>query len=352
MTLRIHFTGEDLARTTVAAEPDPLWEVLLSLHMLQVGDGPTRFGFWRRSTRAELDRDAARRLVPLAPPRGFYMPDFLTPADRMRPDFGDGLDALLGTPADRIRTEVVTLANHTADRSGWIRELAGARADAVERLGGAVRTYHETALTPYWSRIRAEVRADHRRAADRMTSGGIDALMTGLHSRVLWRDSTLHVLDFPDEDLRLDGRGLRLQPSSFCWQVPTKLYDADLPPVLVYPVRPDPDPLRPGGTAVRPSLVALLGRTRATALELVMTGCTTSELAQRCRISLAAASHQTAVLRDAGLIASRREGKHVVHEITQLGTALLAGGDPAGGNTGPRGEGAVPDSRPGLRPGR
>ena len=33
--LRIHFTAEDLTRVRVRADPHPLWEVLLSLHLLQ-----------------------------------------------------------------------------------------------------------------------------------------------------------------------------------------------------------------------------------------------------------------------------------------------------------------------------
>ncbi|MDX6279273.1 MAG: hypothetical protein QOH03_344, partial [Kribbellaceae bacterium] len=35
--------------------------------------------------------------------------------------------------------------------------------------------------------------------------------------------------------------------------------------------------------------------------------------------------HQTAVLRDAGLITSRRRGKSVIHQATTLGIALLDG---------------------------
>ena len=56
-----------------------------------------------------------------------------------------------------------------------------------------------------------------------------------------------------------------------------------------------------------------------------MSGCTTTELAKHCNISPAAASHQASVLREAGLITTRREGSSVRHEVTQLGIWLLAG---------------------------
>jgi hypothetical protein len=45
-------------------------------------------------------------------------------------------------------------------------------------------------------------------------------------------------------DLYLDGRGIELQPSAFCRQVPTKLRDPGLTPILVYPIQHAPGILR------------------------------------------------------------------------------------------------------------
>ncbi|ASU83966.1 hypothetical protein CDO52_15290 [Nocardiopsis gilva YIM 90087] len=47
--LRIHFTAEDLARTTMAEGPDPAWEIVLSLHMLGGRQGGVAFEGWRRA---------------------------------------------------------------------------------------------------------------------------------------------------------------------------------------------------------------------------------------------------------------------------------------------------------------
>ena len=58
---------------------DPLWDVLLGMHMLQTDDEPAVFGPWRRRTRARLT-PIERELLTLAPPVG-YSPDFLTPAE-------------------------------------------------------------------------------------------------------------------------------------------------------------------------------------------------------------------------------------------------------------------------------
>ena len=90
MGVRIHFGCADLARTTIEREPDPLWEVLLGMHMLQRMTGRLIFGPWRQRAQARLT-GLEREL--LAPPVG-YSPDFLTPAES-----ADGLDAGLAAVA-------------------------------------------------------------------------------------------------------------------------------------------------------------------------------------------------------------------------------------------------------------
>lgn len=163
---------------------------------------------------------------------------------------------------------------------------------------------------------------------------GGDRLLSALHPRVRWVAPVLQVLDMNDRDLYLDGRGIELQPSAFCWQVPTKLRDPELKPVLVYPIQHAPGILRQASMESEPMsdpLGSLLGSTRAVALEAAVPGCTTTELARRCNISPAAASHQATVLREAGLITTRRAGASVRHEITQLGIWLLSGS--GSGNT-------------------
>jgi DNA-binding transcriptional ArsR family regulator len=93
--------------------------------------------------------------------------------------------------------------------------------------------------------------------------------------------------------------------------VPTKLRDPELTPILVYPIQHAPGILRQASMEPAPStepLSSLLGATRAAAQEATGSGCTTTELARRCTASPAAASHQALVLRQAGLITTRRDG--------------------------------------------
>ncbi|TDW66557.1 ArsR/SmtB family transcription factor [Kribbella pratensis] len=326
--LRIHFTPRDLARVTVATKPAPLWEVLLSLHMLQHSDGRLIFEDWRRQVRARVAPDQMRLLLELTPSKG-YSPDFLTPAEAA-PDFDSALEQALATPRQQLRSQLDLLGTYRP-ASPWTRELAQGSRMSMHKLGRAIRTYHDAAIAPYWKSIGTHVSADHAHRGEALARHGVDRLLSSLHPRVRWVAPVLQVLDMNDRDLYLDGRGIELQPSAFCWQVPTKLRDPDLKPILVYPIQHAPGILRQASAEAAESapssdpLGSLLGSTRAVALEATVSGCTTTELAKCCSISPAAASHQATVLREAGLITTRRDGASVRHEITQLGIWLLSG---------------------------
>ncbi|MGZ0151678.1 ArsR/SmtB family transcription factor [Kribbella sp. WER1] len=338
--LRIHFTPRDLTRVTVATRPAPLWEVLLSLHMLQHSEGRLIFEDWRRHVRTTVGPDQMRLLLELTPAHG-YSPDFLTPAEAA-PDFDTALEQTLATPRHQVRSQL-DLLQKWRPASPWTRELAHGDRTSMQKLGRAIRTYHDVAIRPYWKSIGTHVSADHAHRGETLARHGVHRLLSSLHPRVRWVAPVLQVLDMNDRDLYLDGRGIELQPSAFCWQVPTKLRDPDLKPILVYPIQHAPGILRQASMDPAPSsdpLGSLLGSTRAAALEATVAGCTTTELAKRCKISPAAASHQATVLREAGLITTRRSGASVRHEITQLGIWLLSG----------HGSGRVPTPIPGRAP--
>ncbi|WP_194905413.1 ArsR/SmtB family transcription factor [Catenulispora rubra] len=58
-------------------------------------------------------------------------------------------------------------------------------------------------------------------------------------------------------------------------------------------------------------------------LRAVGAGCTTGALAARLAVSAPTASVQATALREAGLLASARDGREVVHMVTALGAGLL-----------------------------
>ncbi|SFN41860.1 Helix-turn-helix domain-containing protein [Streptomyces sp. cf124] len=329
MGLRIHFTYDDLARVVLAEEPDPLWEGLLSLHLLQNRDGALVFGRWRRTSRGHFDPELPR-LRHLAPPRG-YSADFLTPAGAAG-GLEAGLDARLATPRARLRTDLAELSL-ARPLPGWARPLADGEPQALRGLAGLVRRHHERFVAPYWSQVRARFDDARSVAARALLRSGFSGLAAGLHPSLRWSAPVLHIAGAHLQgDLHLDGRGLRIIPSFFCWPGPIVLKDGALPPVLVHPVTHDPRWLAPPPDApgTHQALAALLGRARAAVLEEVADGRTTSEVAARVGLSPATVSHHVAVLRESGLLTSRRIGGAVLHTVTVLGADLLEGGTTCG----------------------
>ncbi len=326
MVLRIHFGCDSLARTTFAQQPDPMWEVLLSLHQLQTDDDPEVFGRWRRRARSRLG-SAERALLQLAPPVG-YSPDFLTPieaADGLRA----GLDALAATPAERLRNDLDRLAA-SVRLPAWAGRLARGDESVLGRLAETVRSYHRTLIAPYWAGIAGSVQGDLAKRSRTALAGGFGKLSHDLHHTLTWRPPVLELdIGDLDRDLHLGDRGLHIIPSYFCWRTPIMLRDPALAPVLVYPVRREPGGLEPQPGAAADhgrAVAAVLGRTRAAVLTAVsVSSCSTTELARRVGISPASASEHARVLCQAGLISTRRMGSAVRHTIGHRGAVLLEG---------------------------
>ncbi|MEU7567144.1 ArsR/SmtB family transcription factor [Streptomyces fradiae] len=323
--LRIHFTGADLAGVRMAARPDALWETILSFHRLRDRRGVPVYGEWRSETRTRLNGET-RLLGALVPARG-YFPDFLTPPEGLQ-GLDTALEAIRATPPDRIHAELSVLASErpaAASPPSWTAALAEGRPEPFSRLLGALRGYHRAAVEPYWTYIQARVEADRAVRGRALLDGGAGELLASLPPMLRWRAPVLEA-DYPvDRDLRLDGRGLLLQPSYFCRGSAVMYRDPGLPPVLVYPVTHADAPAAAGESGGAP-LGRLVGHTRSAVLKAIGQGGTTSELARRAGVSLASASQHAGVLRDAGLVVTLRQGSSVLHTLTPLGAALLHGG--------------------------
>lgn len=325
MVFRVHFECADLARTTIAQEPDPLWEVLLGLHVLQTDDEPETFGTWRERARARLST-VEQELIALAPPVG-YSPDFLTPRAG-----GEGLEvglaAVAATPPGQLTSELRRLSD-SVRLPAWTRRLAAGDANVMTRLVRGLRSFHRTKIAPQLPMIATTIEPAVAKHNDTVANDGLESLIPQLHESLSWAAPVLSV-DMPhvDRDLYLHGRGIRLVPSFFCWKYPMMLLDPALPPVLVYPVRHDP--ARPEIVVRRPdrdrAVADLLGRTRARVLKSISDGaCSTTELAVRAGISPASASEHARVLHDTGLVTTHRVGSAVRHTLNQVGADVLSG---------------------------
>ncbi|MER6464238.1 helix-turn-helix domain-containing protein [Streptomyces sp. NPDC001228] len=324
--LRLHFATDDLKKIRILRNPDPAWEMICSVCRLKTDEGPTAFGAWRAATRNRLQRDQRLRAA-LFPLRGLipstgYIPDFLTPA--AIDELPAALDAISGTPRREFMSQLIRL-DATQRQIGRPGTTPRPDDTGPAVIAGSLETYFETLLRPHWPRVRALVGADVDVRTAALLDGGVQQLFDGLAPLARWRDPVLEV-DYPvDRDVSLDGRGLLLVPSFFCWRRPTALADPELPPVLVYPVAKRPwDLAQTWGTGA----VRLLGRTRAAILSTVARrdGRTSSDVAHAVGVAQSSISYQIAVLRESGLVSSRRTGKYVVHTATPLGLRILDAG--------------------------
>lgn len=318
MSLRIFFSAEDLTRLTLASAPDPLWELLLSLHVLQGSGGDSRQTSRRVSAPIP---PKLRSLFTLAPPKG-YSPDFLTPAEASA-GLTAGLEALRRTPRTRLRAELSRLIGQSAAPS-WMVQLARGDKDQLNDLVQTLAEYYQHVLRPRWSHIEQHFHQDVAVRTRVLASQGIGGLLDGLHPTLTWHGTILELAgDHVHGDLRLEGRGLRLLSSYFCRKAPTVLADPRLPPVLVYPLRRQPAWLREKDSALENNLAALLGPTRADVLRSIAGDCTTTELGKRIGLTASSASYHASILRSAGLIITARTGTSVRHMLTPLGDELL-----------------------------
>ncbi|MFE2552187.1 DUF5937 family protein [Streptomyces sp. NPDC059355] len=314
--LRVHFTAEDLLNVTFASEPLPLVELSMALIAWQRVDEQAVFGRWRSRVSRELP-DRARPLLDLLRPDGDN-PQFVEPAVR---SLEEGLAAVRDAgpllTAEQLRRTVA----RAPGPASWLRALWGQDREAWDLLDRAIRCAYEAVVAPQWPRIRQSFRADVAWRTRLLAAHGIKACLASIHPAAAWSDTVFEVGLEPDYEVRLGGGGLMLMPSAFWTGRPLLAGLQDGSHVLHYPAM-TPLPLVEPGRA-EGALDALLGRTRAAVLHLLIEQRTTSELARDLDISLPSVSEHTRTLRAAGLITTERDGKAVLHSATGLGVDLL-----------------------------
>ncbi|MFH8518185.1 ArsR/SmtB family transcription factor [Streptomyces gelaticus] len=334
--LRIHFTSEDLARTRVLTTWGPLGETLLSLTTLRENNTGALFGGWRQLVSRESEAPAHPASV-LFCGAALDLFTLTGPAQSM----DEGLEALRAARPKHVRDEFAGAAaafsrysGTTAPWSGtpWA-DLAHDRA-ARQELVRFLHSYHRVAVAPHWSRIRSRLQSEQTSHARTLACSGAEAMLAELPPGFRWRSPVLEIgRGALTGEVSLAGRGLTLVPSAFCRTRPiayTSAADDQAPVVLFVPViRSVSDSaavLTEPGSGTHRALAALLGRTRAQALDAIgQASCTTGELAGLLSVSPATASEHATVLRQSGLISTTRHGSAVRHTLTSLGSAMLNG---------------------------
>ena len=329
MVWRIHFTAEDLERIQVRPTLGPLAETLKAMSLLRCPRQPRApYRQWRGQVKNGLTPQMTA-LTSLIPPgsKGVDLSMLTGTAATVE----QGVQALLAVPREQLLVEIeFTDRAHKLPAEAWAVAESG---QARLQLAAAAVAAHQVLVEPYWTRIHACLHAEQVARVRALAAGGPDRLLASLQSQwVRWRPPVLEVLVPADYDVPLNGRGIALVPSVFVGQIPSLHQNPNDPttvPWLVLPpagARMEQRHLwgtpRPRGAA----LAALVGRNRAAVLRTIADGCSTTELADRVGISLAAASQHASVLRDAGLITTHRQGSAVLHVLTPLGVELLHAG--------------------------
>ena len=325
--LRVRFTSDDLLRTRMLPAPDPMWELVLSLRALRSTGRLDEHTAWRRGVAGKLRGTDGARLAQvgsllgeLVPPTGNY-PDFLTPQP-LGMDVSTGLDAVRGTARYRLRADLDPDRLRRADRP-LCRRLRDGDRDGMRELVTALRGYHDRALAPHWPEVLRCVDADRVLRLTETCGAGLDAMLGGLGGTIRWQWPYLTSVYPVNHTIDLGGRGLTLIPSYFCARAVT-LIDPDLTPVLVYPAR-RVEVSRAEVERALHRLAPLMGATRARIMVSLGSAPSTSELAESIGMSIASASQQVAVLRDAGLAVSKRDGRSVRHTLSSAGRTILEG---------------------------
>ncbi|MER6450448.1 ArsR/SmtB family transcription factor [Streptomyces venezuelae] len=315
----MHFTAEDLFDVTFASEPLPMVELAMALVAWQRTDEAAVFGRWRSRVGRELPA-RARPLLDLLRPDGDN-PQFVEPYART---LEEGLAAVREAGTRLTPEELRRVAARAPGGASWLRALWGQEREAWDQLDGALRSAYEVLVAPHWPRIRQSFQADVAWRTRLLATHGIKAALASTHPAAGWTGTAFEVDRDPAYEIRLPGRGLLLMPSPFWTGRPLLAGHPSGRHVLLYPAM-TPLPLVGPGPA-EGALDALLGRTRAAVLQLLVQQRTTSELARDLDISLPSVSEHTRTLRAAGLITTERDGRAVLHSVTGLGVDLLHSG--------------------------
>jgi DNA-binding transcriptional ArsR family regulator len=315
----LEFGPADLLRCRFAISP--LWETAAAVRCLLYPHTHTAQLPWIRA-QPPLDSLKLGALPAMLPEHG-YVPDFLTPPPAQRSPAIDGeLDRVRATPPDRVHAEMRRAVGPRASAPA-IRRLLDDPAQAASELAGTLHRCWDTLLRPHWPPVHDILEGDIAYRSRRLTDGGTQALLSGLHATVDWADGYIRI-DSPSREHRdLAGHGILLMPSVFNWPAVSIYTDPPWQPTLIYPARG----VAATWLATLPhpaALAELIGRTRASILELLTEPTSTARIARKTGISPPTASAHLHTMLATGLITRNRVGREVRYRRTTLGEALLA----------------------------
>ncbi|MEU1437501.1 DUF5937 family protein [Streptomyces sp. NPDC005786] len=357
MTLRIDIGGLPAGRLRFAASP--LAELTAMLHVLAEPAHHPRFADWAGGVRTGLRPELAERLGEAEFLWRSSRADFLVPA-RPRPTLAEELDdvdriddetyvtaALIttcgsnrvhfGAPSPLSDTTARERALDLAQARGALQEAFAERlladpAAVRARVRHTLEQCAEAFFDAAWTGVAVQLATDLRLKNDLLKRQGAGAALASVSGAVtLAPDGTRIIVDkLQDNATAANGTGVTFLPSVFGRPHLVVVHAPGWQPVVQYPVA-EASPAEPVSLeTVTLRLEALAHPVRLRLLRTLVRGPhTTGELAHAWELSPPEVSRHLAVLRRAGLLTARRQGRYVRYTVslpglTALGTDLLA----------------------------
>ncbi|RCK70096.1 transcriptional regulator [Desertihabitans brevis] len=290
--------------------------------LLRPQTAPLHWGWFR--TLAQPPAGAFRLMAVVSGADG-YLPDFLTatPSGDMSPE--EEAARLREVPTERLQIDLhKRVLRSTGAVQDELRTLLADPDRTRTRIAAAWQEVWDALLAPVWPQLLRLMRADVAVRARRMSDAGLGEMASTLHTTVSWDDEVVQVeMRAHEEVVDCGGTGLVLVPSVMmdprgC----SVLTEKPAQPTIFYPAHGVSETWHRGGADTLAALTALLGAARAQLVLELQQPLSTSECARLTDLAVSTASHHLTVLRDAGLVDSRRTGGRVLHTRTPLGEAL------------------------------
>lgn len=317
----IPYGATELADTRFALSP--LSHLIHGVHGGPCSTSSTLRERWWATARRHIPQSAIP-VVQLINSDPTVLPGLISPTPTsvpgaLEPDFDEEVEQLAAS-CGVGRFRLPSMARDGKDVPVLARELAEGSPVAVAHLADGLRALFQACMASDWPGIRNQLHGDLTSRTQQMMTNGPGYVLRGLNTKLKWEQDWLVFggMTVSDEFRNAEG-GLTLMPCAFG----SLTLHPQLTPtgrrVLVYSVKVNFDV--PGDVD---GLATLIGIGRARTLRALTKPASTSELAQRLGVAVPTASVHATVLRRAGLIVTRREGRQVCHEITAVGAALLA----------------------------
>jgi DNA-binding transcriptional ArsR family regulator len=302
----------------------PVHELVASAMTVRDPGRQTMHRRWLHWARSRLHGHCFELLFALTPPNQ-YIPDFLTPVHNSGPgDLDEEFEKIASTGVDEVRAQLDEMVR--GGPSGRLPAAAQVLYDdpagQLGRLVDELRGYWRLVVEPVWGRVFALTADDVGYRLQQCADEGIGRVLNSVSGQISYADNVITVDKRFNCRHDLGGGGLVLMPCVFVWPGVMVSCCGTAQPSLSYPPRGLGSAWEERSDPLPDALGALVGRTRAAMLDVLVLPVTTTQLAARLDISAAAASQHLQVLKAAALVASRRQGRQVLYQRTSAGTVL------------------------------